>query len=121
MGDGLICLRRAVVALTGGSGTFLIATNGEVQVMGHIKVQVAILIVIDEGGAGAPTGVGDSGFFGDIGEGPVAVIPVQCVRSKVGDVEIGVAIVVIVADGNSHTIPGGGQTCLFGDVHKPQF
>src|SRR6476620_1456502 len=79
---------------------------------------MAVAVVVDEGAAGAPgfAGAGDAGFLADVGEGTVAVVPIQHIFSVVGDVEIGVTVVVVIADANALSPSGVGEAGFLGDV-----
>ena len=42
------------------------------------------------------------GFFGDVGEGAVAIVVIKDRGAPIGDVEIFKAIVIVIAGGNAH-------------------
>ena len=60
----------------------------EIYVVNDVKVEVAVVIVISECGAGAPSAfVSDTGFLGDIGEMQAAVVAVEHIRLAVAGIE----------------------------------
>jgi len=58
----------------------------------------------------------DAGFFGDVGEGAIAVVVVENDGIPVGDVDVFVAIVVVIADGDAHGEAFAGDAGLRGDI-----
>ncbi len=81
----------------------------EVDVVGDDEIEFAVAVVVDESAAGAPllTGAGDSGLFGYLFEGAVALVVEEAVLAVAGDVEIVEAVVVVVADAGSLAPAGG--------------
>ena len=73
-----------------------------------VEVEVAIVVDVDEGGAGGPA-VGraeDAGFVGDIFEAEIAEISIQpAAVGRAGQEDIDVAIAVVVA--HRHAAAGG--------------
>ena len=67
----------------------------EVNVAGHVKVEVSVVVIVAEGGTGAPHQLlaGDSRLGGHVGEGAVAIIPVENVRAVVVNKKIDEAMV----------------------------
>ena len=49
-------------------------------VIGHVKVEVAIVVVVEEGPAGGPARTVDSSRRADVRERPIAVIEIEDVR-----------------------------------------
>ena len=74
-----------------------------VDVVHGVEVEVAVAVVVDEGGRGAPAVGGEGGGIGG-GEGAVAAVPVEGVGAVVGGVHVGTAIVV--------DVPGGGPLAV---------
>ena len=72
----------------------------EVDVVADEEVEVAVLVVVEEGAAGVPAQavLEEAGLFGDVGEGAVAVVAVEGVLAVVADEEVVPAVVVVVAD-----------------------
>ena len=98
-------LRRAVVPRARHVGTFPIVLQRVIDVVADVQIQPAVVIVIEEGGghrnawlAPNPTAVRD------VGEGSVAVVVEQLVRSKVGEQEVDPAIVVDVRGRDAETV-----------------
>ena len=55
----------------------------KVHVVGHVEVEIAVIVVVAKGRAGAPaSGVSYSGFLGDIGERSVVVVVVERRRRR---------------------------------------
>src|SRR5258708_1559985 len=75
----------------------------EIDVIGDEKIEVAIAIVVDKSAAGVPAlaGAGDACFFGDVGEGGVAVVVVENIFAEVGDEKIVETVVVVIADADA--------------------
>ena len=63
-----------------------------------VEVELAIVVEIGEGGAGAPLRELDPGGGGDVGERAVAVVVEENGGAEVGEVEIGKPVGVIVTD-----------------------
>ena len=66
-------------------------------VVGHVDVEVSVVVVIEHGAAGRPVGCVDAGRLADVLERAVAVIEVQDVRAVVAQEDVLVAVVVDVA------------------------
>src|SRR5208283_2406521 len=66
------------------------------------KVQAAVAIVVDEGSANPKMIVLNTGLFGNVGEGAVAIVVIENRGAPIGDVEILVAIVVVVSGRDAH-------------------
>ncbi len=76
----------------------------EVHVVRHVKIEIAVVVVIAERGARAPPScVADTGPCGHIGEGAVAVVVIQNRAVEVGNVKVFMTIVVVVADGHAES------------------
>ena len=60
VGDGIVERGVAVVARAGGFAAFAVLADGEVDVVGVEEVEVAVVVIVDKGGAGAPAVVGGS-------------------------------------------------------------
>ena len=91
---------RAVVAVGGG------------------KVDVAVVVVVEEGGAPGEAGVADAGRLGVVGESAVAVVAVEAIPAAEGPGMVGVvgdignepveiAVGVVVAEGRAHAVEVG--------------
>src|SRR3954447_17057686 len=86
------------------AGLQLGAGGIEVEIPGNKQVQVAVQIVIREGGAGVPDAApDDAGFCGDVDKGAVTSISIQKVRAKVADKQIGVPIVIVICGDTTKT------------------
>src|ERR1700733_354108 len=64
----------------------------EIDVVGYEQIQVAVLVVVDEGTAGVPAPLAvarirrNAGLFGGVGEGSVAIVVPQGAIAPVGDI-----------------------------------
>src|ERR1051325_9624611 len=100
------------------------AESGEVvevvgSVVGHEQVGQAIAVVIAEGGAHGPLGVtGESGLLGGVGEGAVAIVPVQDDAAETGHQHVGPAVVVVITDCGAVGPAGICYACLVGHIRK---
>src|SRR5205085_10282674 len=70
------------------------------------QVEGAVVVVVEEAGAGTPAAAADPGALRHVGEGAVAVVAIQRVAAVAGDVEVGVPVVVVI--GRRHAHPVGG-------------
>src|SRR5688572_15121238 len=73
------------------------------EVVADKKVEMPIVIVVEEGRAGAPEAVVHSSSLGHICESAFAAVAVELAGAVAGDVKVGPAIVVIISDRQSHT------------------
>jgi len=71
-----------------------------VDVIGDEEIEFAVAIVVNEGATAVPAVAVccDAGFFGDFGEGAVAVIVIETILAEVADEEIVEAVVVVIAE-----------------------
>ncbi len=60
--------------------------------------------------------VSEAGFFGDVGEGAVAIIVQEHVVSPESDEEIGEAVVIVIAGADALAPSGERDTGFLGDV-----
>src|SRR6267154_4911655 len=90
------------------------------DVVGDEQIQPAILVVVEPSGTGRPSAqVGDSGFFGDVGKGPIAIVVIKDGAAVTRDVNIWEAVVVVVADGNTLAVMSfSAESGFFGYVRK---
>src|SRR5207302_1856989 len=73
------------------------------RIVGHVEVQLAVVIVVSEGTARAPSpGVANSGRRSHIAERAVAVVVVEDAATYMGDVDVFPAVTVVVADAHTH-------------------
>ena len=88
----------------------------EVDVAGDEEVEVAVAVVVSEGGSGGPGAEGDFGGFSNVSECAVVVVAIEAVFAVVGDVEVGPAVVVEVADDDAVAPAVVGDPGFFSDV-----
>ena len=67
----------------------------EDHVVGHVEVEVAVVVVVEKDSAGAVVVPANSG--GDVGKAAVPFVAVEDVGAVVGHVEVAVVVVVVVA------------------------
>ena len=107
-GGGDPCLLRYI---SEGAVT-VVAVENAAPILGHVQVREAIGVVIADGDAHAITTTSNTGRFGDIGEGTVAVIAVERVAQRlrwsedvafpaIDEINVHPAVVVVVAKGAS--------------------
>ena len=92
----------------------------KIHVIGDKQIEVPVAIIVQKTAACAPRlfRAGDTSFFGDIREGPVAIIVVEDVVPPIADKQIVEAIVIIVTDATSLSPTRMGQTSLLSDIRK---
>ena len=92
-----------------------IALERPLDVTRHEQIEIAVVVGIEETGAGAPASGGDAGAGGDVAERPVAIVAIQRIAAEVGHVEIGEAVVVVVGCGGAHAVG------ILRHARKPRF
>ena len=91
----------------------------KVNIVGDVKVEVAIVIVVAEPRTGSPTAfVAYAGFLGDVGESSIAAIALQRAAIKISDVNVFPAVVVVIADSNTKSPAAGVKPGLCGHVFE---
>ena len=91
----------AILAETGA-----LRVGAEVQIIGHIQIQVAVEIPVAEGRARAEALVAHAGCGRDITKAAIALVAVEDVRAVAGDVQVCIAVVVVVSGHRAHATPG---------------
>ena len=91
---------------------------GPLRVIGHKEVELAVLIVVHPGSAGAKAGVVHSGGFGNVLERAVALVVQEARFAEAGDVDIVPTVVVVIADGDAHAVDFNPEPRLRGHVGK---
>src|SRR5262249_46781305 len=74
-----------------------------VTVSGQVEIEVAVIVVIQEGATGGPAGPVDPGRFTDIAKRAVAVIEEKHIRAVVAQEDVLVAVVVDIGGENPMT------------------
>src|SRR5438067_2368471 len=89
--------------------------NIEINVVGDEEIEVAIAVVVQKRAASPPSGVlvVQSGFFGDVSKGSVAVVPIKFVLTVVGAEQVLKSVIVIVPNAYGGRPSGGRQTGRF--------
>ena len=91
------------------------------QIAGHEQIEAAVVVVVEEPGAGAPSVSRDPCTGRDVGERAVSLVAIEPVAAIAGDVEIREAVVVVVADRRAHPIDavgGAAETGFLCLVHE---
>jgi hypothetical protein len=114
---GSVDARNAVVALFGlfVSAKFVFAFV-EFDEAADEEIEFAVIVVIKPDGAGSPAGSREASFFGDVGEGAIAIVAIENAAAVLRDVHVRQAVAVVVADGNAHAVAAGRDAGFFGDV-----
>src|ERR1700730_12073946 len=82
------------------------------------KIEQAISIQIDPGGAGGPTAARNTGLLGYLGESAIAIVVVKLVSAIGSHIQILVAIVIVVPDCYPHAVAGTLEPSSLGYVFK---
>src|SRR5258708_106822 len=90
----------------------------EIHIIGHEEIELAIVVIIDEGRAGRPTRIADARFLSNVGEGAVAVVSEQMVWPQAGHIDVVKAIVIVVTNGDPHSPADVGETGLVCNISK---
>ena len=75
----------------------------KVDVIRHVEVEVAVVVVVAPRGTRTPAVIVEAGQRGMVGEGAVASVLIEAVGTVVGDIEVWVAVVVVVGGYRAHT------------------
>ena len=116
--DRLDCPRRGVEE----DSFFLVAycdvvfRKAPAAVVGHIDVQVAVIVVVQHGATGGPVGCIDSGRVADVLECPVAVVQVKHVGPVIAQKHILIAVVVNISHDDAVAVSPETQTGSVGHV-----
>src|SRR5205085_2816030 len=120
VGHALIVVRMAVGAVT---GLLLAAAAVGGERPGHVardeQVEQAVVVVVEEAGAGAPAAAANARPLRHVRKGAVAVVAIQRVAAIARQVQVGVTVVVVVGGGDAHAVGGliaAGQAGRLGDV-----
>ena len=77
-----------------------------VEIIGHVQVEQAVVVVISERAPHAPSVAAHSGLVRHVCKGPVAIVAVEGVTRVIGHVEVIAAVVVIVPYADAHPPTG---------------
>ena len=95
----------------------------EIDIAGHKQIELAVSVVVPEGGAGVVNRhvgrtfvEGHTGLHRDIGKRVIVIVAVEPTGADVGHVEIGPAVVVVIADNAAGSPSVVRYTCARGDV-----
>src|SRR5207249_935489 len=79
--------RDAAIGAVGRAARLAEMVDVNVEVVGHVKVEMAVVVVIAKRASQAPAVTAHARLAGDAREGPVPVVVVQNVPASVGDLE----------------------------------
>src|SRR6202044_1504608 len=119
VGQRLKDIRLAVVALAGlataAEDIFLFAEIGETA---DEEIEAAVVVVVEPHGAGGPSRRTHTCLGGDVGEGAVAVVPIENAVGILRDVQVRQSVTVVVADSYAHSIGVARNAGFGGDIRK---
>ncbi len=92
----LVRLRRAVGLVGAVQRAEEVLVQRPLHVVGDEQVQLAVLVVVEEGRAGAEASAAGPGLRGDVGEAAVALVVEEPVAAEAGEVDVHPAVVVVV-------------------------
>src|SRR5260370_42567168 len=75
-------------------------------------------MIIKPNRARSPAWRGDSGFFRDIGERPVAIVVIKDAASVLRYVEVRKAVAVVISDGDAHSVATALDTGLLRHIRE---
>ena len=115
---------RAVRATDAGQPVvdFTVDFRRPANVVADEEVEVAVAVVVEERGPGAPgIGVaGDANGLGDVDESSTNVAH-HAIPTERGDIGINVSVAVVIADRNPHAVQGQIETGRRGNVLERPF
>ena len=103
---GRIGPRRAIDPDAILAETSAVRVGAEVQIIGHVQIQVAVEIPIAKSRTRAKALVSHADGGRGIGKATVASIAIENVRAVAGDVQVCIAIIVVVRGDHAHAAPG---------------
>ena len=80
------------------------------------QIQIAVAVIIGPAARARPARVSDARLPGHLGEGPVAVIPVEHVRPEVGQIDVRVAVPVVIRNARAHAPAAKGDAGMLRNV-----
>ena len=101
----LVELRLAIGA-NAALGTDDIVLRVKLHIIGRVKIQIAVEIVVQKAATSTPPGIGPTHGGGRIGKAPAALVAQQAVGTNVGHIEIYVSIRIVVSGGTAHAVTG---------------
>ncbi len=122
--DVVVQLVRAATKRRGGTiiGLILVpeapVRRNVIDVIGHIQIQPAVEVIVDEAGGAAPERIIDPGRNRNVQKRAVTLIEIQDVGAVVGHVQLWKPIVVRVSNGRAHAVTRIAHTGILGDIDK---
>jgi hypothetical protein len=86
--------------------TVLVVLRGEIHVARHEEINIAIIIDICEGAAGAPHSSGYAGPGRNVSKAVLARVVIEPVATDAGDIQISPSVVVVVCRAGAHPKAG---------------
>src|SRR5215471_183709 len=83
-----------------------------IQITAHEQVEVTVVVIVEERGAGAPSARGYSRLCSSVGKRAVPVIDIENVLAEVSNVDIRIAVVVHIRHGDALTESAAGHSRL---------
>ena len=88
------------------------------SIIRHVQVEVAIVVVVEEGAARGPVGTADTRNLADVLERAVAIIEIQHIHAVIAEEDVLVAVVVDVADHDAVAVARESKARRFGHFLK---
>src|SRR5437588_233407 len=89
----------------------------EVHIIGDVEIEEAIVVIITEGGACAPSsGISHASFRRDISERAITIVAIEHCTIYISNVEIFPAVIVEVADGGAKAPTAVPYPCFRADI-----
>ena len=75
-----------------------------IEVVGHVEVQIPVIIVVQKRTSCSPVAVAHGGALRHIGECSIPVVPIEEVGAVVGHIEVQIPVIVVVAGSASRSV-----------------
>src|SRR6185369_2968772 len=102
-------LRRAVRLVFAVERAEEICLRRPVDVVADEEIELAVVVIVEPGGARGKTWIADAGGFGYVEKLAAAEVVEEMVWADAGDVDVGVAVVVVVSRGDADAIHFGAE------------
>src|SRR5262249_41833999 len=89
-----------------------------IQITAHEQVEVTVVVIVEERGAGAPSARGYSRLCSSVGKRAVPVIDIENVLGEVSNVDIRIAVVVHIRHGDALTESAAGHSRLLRHIRE---
>ena len=95
-----------------------VVVETKVDIVDGHQIEVTVVVVIEESGAGAPAPITHGGELGDIFKTAGSVVSQQAIHLEIGHIDVLVAVVVVIGDRTPRTITGIARTRPIGDIRE---